>query len=261
MAAALAACLAAVLLIEPAPGLARLEPPRPRRQWRVPPWVALTVLAGVGVAGALGPRVVGWLAVVAIALGTAGWLALAARRRRSEARRAAECAAAARVLSSLLRSGQIPSVALAEAATDSPVLAPAAAAASLGADVGAELERAAQVRGRDGMAAVAAAWRVSERSGAPVADVLAVVAEDLRRQRQLQSVIDTELAAARTSGHIMAALPFFAVLLGFAAGADPVEFLFGGGVLGQVLVLAAVTLTAIGVLWIDKLAQGRKVLR
>ena len=39
------------------------------------------------------------------------------------------------------------------------------------------------------------------------------------------------------------------------------EFLFGGGVLGQVLVLAAVTLTAIGVLWIDKLAQGKKVLR
>ena len=66
-----------------------------------------------------------------------------------------------------------------------------------------------------------------------MADVLAQVAGNLRRQRQLHSVIDAELAAARTSGHIMAALPFLAVGLGYLAGADPVAFLFGG-VLGQI---------------------------
>lgn len=259
-AAAFVAALAAWMLIAPAPDLARLAPPKPRRQWRIPPWLALTGAATIGLAGALGPRTVGWLAVVGIVVGTAGWLLLAERRRRTEARRAEECAQAARVLGSLLRAGQIPSAALAEAAKDAPVLAPAAAAAKLGADVGAELGRAAEVPGQAGMGAIAAAWQVSERSGAPVADVLATVAEALRRQRQLQSVIDAELAAARTSGHIMAALPLFAVGLGFMAGADPLAFLFGG-VPGQVLVLAAVTLTAAGVLWIDKLAQGKKVLR
>ena len=255
--AALLAALAAALLLGPAPGLARLDPPRRRRQWKVSPWSVLAGLASLGVAGTLGPRVVGWLAVAGIVVGTVGWLVVSARRRKLAAQRAAECAVAARVLSSLLKSGQIPSVALAEAAEDSPVLRPAAAASKLGAEVAPELERAASIPGQGGLHAVASAWTVSERSGAPVAEVLAQVAENLRRQRQLQSVVDAELAAARTSGHIMAALPFLAVGLGFMAGADPVSFLLGEG-LGQVLVLAAVTLTAAGVLWIDKLAQGKK---
>ncbi|MHA7861304.1 type II secretion system F family protein [Tessaracoccus sp. Y36] len=258
--AALVAALSAAALIGPAPGLRRLAPRRRRLPTRVSPWVVLGVLAVVGAAGALGFRAVGWMAVGAIAFGTSGWLVASVRRRRSASRRAGECAAAARVLSSLLRSGQIPTVALAEAARDSPVLAPAAAAAALGSDVGAELERVASVPGQGGMRSVASAWRVSERSGAPVADVLSSVSENLRRQRQLQAVIEAELAAARASGHIMAALPFLAVGLGFAAGADPLEFLFGG-VIGQVLVLTAVTLTAAGVLWIDKLAQGRREVR
>ncbi|GAA4890769.1 hypothetical protein GCM10025789_04190 [Tessaracoccus lubricantis] len=255
--AALLAGLAAALLIGPAPGVGRLSPPRRRIPKRVSPWSVLAILATVGVAGPLGPSALGWLAVAGIVCGTVGWLVLSARRRTSAARRAAACAVAARTLSSLLRAGQIPGVALAEAARDSPVLKPAAAAAAIGADVGAEMERAAAVPGQGGLRSVAAAWRVSERSGAPIAEVLATVAENLRRQRQLQSVVDAELAAARTSGHIMAALPFLAVGLGFAAGVNPLAFLFGGAV-GQVLVLAAVTLTAAGVLWIDRLAQGRK---
>lgn len=260
MSAALVGALALWFLIGPAPGLARLAPPRARRQRRLPPWLILLSVSGVGAAGAIGARAVGWLAVLSIAVGTAGWILLAERRRRAASERAGQCALAARALSSLLKSGQIPSAALAEAARDAPVLAPAAAAARLGADIGAELERASSVPGQAGMAAVAAAWRISERSGAPVAEVLAEVAENLRRQRQLQAVIDAELAAARTSGNIMAALPLFAVGLGFVAGTNPVEFLLGG-VLGQVLVLLAVTLTAGGVLWIDRLAQGKKVLR
>ncbi|MDO5677273.1 MAG: type II secretion system F family protein [Propionibacteriaceae bacterium] len=258
--AALVAALAAALLIGPRAGLRRLEPPRPARQWKVSPWAVLAITAAVGVGGAFGARAVGWLAVASIALGTAGWLVVAAGKRRAQARRAAECAVAARVLSSLLRSGQIPTAALAEAALDAPVLAPAAAAARLGADVGAELIRAADAPGQAGLLSIAAAWSVSERSGAPVAAVLTEVAENLRRQRQLQAVVESELAAARTSGHIMAGLPFLAVGLGFMAGADPLAFLFGG-VVGQVLVLAAVTLTAAGVLWIDRLARVKQVVR
>ena len=151
---------------------------------------------------------------------------------------AEECARAARILASLLRAGQIPTAALREAAADCPVLEPAAAAAAIGADVPRTLEAAASRPGQDGMRSVAAAWRVSERSGAPVAECLARVAENLRRQRQLQAVVEAELAAARASGRIMAALPFLAAGLGFAAG---------------------VTLTASGVLWIDRLAQSRVV--
>ena len=162
---------------------------------------------------------------------------------------------AARVLSSLLKAGQIPSAALAEAAEDCPLLATAATAARLGGDVATELRTAAGRPGREGLALVAAAWQVSERSGAPVADVLATVAENLRRERQLGAVVETELSAARTSGHIMAALPFLALALGFAAGGNPVDFLLEGPI-GQMLILVGVALTAVGVVWIDRLAAA-----
>ena len=221
--------------------------------------MSLTVLALTGAAlvgAALGMRALGWFVIGGIAAGTVGWLLVQHRRRAEALRSADEVARAARVLASLMRAGQIPTVALAEAAEDCPVLARAASGARLGADVGDQLAGAASAPGMGGMALIAAAWRVSERSGAPVADVLAGVAENLRRERRMRGLVEAELAAARSTGHIMAALPFLAILLGFAAGADPLRFLFGEAV-GQLLVLGGVVLTAAGVLWIDRLARPR----
>lgn len=260
IAAACLAALSAVLLVGPPASarMGRLEAGagEPGRSRRLPAWGVIVPVAAMGGLAVFGLRVIGWAAAAGIALGTVGWLVLAHRRRERAASAAEQCARAARLLSSLLKAGQIPTTALVEAAEDCPVLAPAAAAARLGADVGDELARAARPPGQQGMALVAAAWKVSERSGAPVADVLATVAENLRRERQLGAVVEAELAAARTSGHIMAALPFLAVGLGFLAGTNPVAYLFSDP-LGQLLVLAGVSLTALGVLWIDRLAQPK----
>lgn len=258
--AVLVAALAAALLLGPAPerGLGRLttRPGLPGRQMGGRSALAYGLLAGAVLIGAaFGLRVLGWAVIIGVAAGTVARLVMAHRRRAAASRAAEEVARAATVLSSLLRSGQIPTRALAEAAEDCPVLAPSAAAAQLGADVGEELRTGASLPGQEGMALISAAWRVSERSGAPVADVLATVAGNLRRRRQLGAVIETELAAARSSGHIMAALPFLAVGLGFLAGADPLGLLFGHPA-GQLLVFGGVLLTAGGVLWIDRLAQG-----
>ena len=84
--------------------------------------------------------------------------------------------------------------------------------------------------------------------------MLARVADNLRRQRQLDAVVATELAAARASGHIMAALPLLAVGLGLAAGVNTVDYLLREPA-GQALVLAGVALTSAGVLWVDRLAR------
>lgn len=259
MIAALVAGLAAAVVVgsPPARHLRRLEvlEVASRRRWprRLPlAGLALVVTALVG-----GARLVLWALTAGVIAATAGWLVTRHRRRRREAQAAEECARATRILASLLRSGQIPTIALAEAASDCPVLEPAAAASRMGADVAASLRRLAAVPGQGGLGAVAAAWAVSERSGAPIATVLARVADNLRRQRQLQAVIDGELAAARASGNIMAALPFLAVGLGFAVGVNPVAFLTRN-VLGQVLILVGVSLTAAGVLWIDRLAAARQ---
>lgn len=224
------------------------------RSWRIAPALGVGLAAGLLVALVLGAGGLGWAAAAGIASGTCSWLVLARLHAKRARRRADEVAHAARLLASLLRSGQIPTQALREAADDFPVLSRAASASRLGADVAAALRAAAEAPGAGGMATIAAAWRVSERSGAPVASVLERVSEALRSERRVAEVVESELASARASGHIMAVLPFAAVGLGFMVGVNPLEFLFGAG-LGQVLAAVAVTLTALGVVWIERLAR------
>lgn len=258
--AALLAALAAGVAIGPAPGpaLVRVGPKqvRSRSASKIPRWAPLALVPIAVLPALLGIRTTLWLATAAVALGTVGWLVAGQRRRRRARLAAQECADGARILASLLRSGQIPTAALSEAAKECPQFQPAAAASALGADVSSVMRDRSTQPGCEGLGAVAAAWSVSERSGAPVAQVLARVAADLRRRQQLRAVVDSELAAARATGQIMAVLPFAAIGLGFAAGTNPVAFLVGG-VPGQLLLLAGVLLTAAGVLWIDKLAAAR----
>lgn len=242
----------------PARSLGRLVPRGRRRgrgRWRLAPVPLLGLATAALVLAAMGHRGLGWAVAGGVAVALVAQLVLARRARRAAAARARSVASAARLLASLLRAGQIPSVALAEAAEDEPVLAPAAGAAGVGADVAEALTREAEARGAEGLRAVAAAWRISERTGAPVAHVLGGVADGLRHREQVAAVVGTELAAARTSGHIMAALPFGAVGLGHLAGVDTVAFLLSPG-LGQWLVAGAVVLVAAGVLWTERMAAA-----
>lgn len=265
IAAAVLAGLAAVLLLGPAPearlrGLARPDSPgRRKRTGRGRAAVAgAAAFATVGVSVLSGlPGLSLWLASGGIAGATLWFLVAGQLRRRRERAAALESARAARVLAGLLASGQIPTRALAEAATECTLLAPAAASAALGADVGAELDRSSTRPGQAAFGALAAAWRLSERSGAPVAQILGRVAEQLRQQQRLNALIDAELAAARTSGHIMATLPFLAIALGAAVGVNSPGFLLHDP-LGRVLLLIGVALTAAGVLWIDALARPKR---
>lgn len=259
MLGALLASVAVALWIggpSPRTAAARLSPPRGGHVWvgRRPAVAAvITVLfSGAGVA-LVGVRAMVWVLIAGIVVGAAAWLRAGWIRRRRRSAAADQCATAARVLAALLRAGQLPATALAQAAAEFPVLRPAATAAELGADVGAHLAQAAQRPGCRGLAAVAAAWRLSERTGAPVADVLSGVAEELRRQRRVEAVVGAELAPARASGNIMATLPLVAVLLGGVAGVNTLDYL-AHEPWGQALVLAGVVLAVSGVLWVDRLA-------
>ena len=184
--AALLAALAAGVAIGPAPGpaLVRVGPKqvRSRSASKIPRWAPLALVPIVVLPALLGIRTTLWLATAAVALGTVGWLVAGQRRRRRARLAAQECADGARILASLLRSGQIPTAALSEAAKECPQFQPAAAASALGADVSSVLRDRSTQPGCEGLGAVAAAWSVSERSGAPVAQVLARVAADLRRR-------------------------------------------------------------------------------
>ncbi|MCC2594383.1 hypothetical protein LKO27_13315 [Tessaracoccus sp. OS52] len=255
-AASLVALAVVVLVGEPpAKGLVRL---RQRRQaGAARRWLPLTAV-GFGLAwvwALFGGRTLGWVLAVGIVVATVAWVVRQSIQSRHVLAAEDETGRAAHTVALLLRAGQIPTRALVEAAADNPCLAPAAAAVGLGGDAGRALVGIAGEPGRRGMAQLAAAWRVSESSGAPVATVVAQVTETMRRERQLADVVAAELSAARASGRIMATLPLVAIGLGTVVGADPVSFLFGS-VLGQVLLVVGLALAAAGVVWTEKIARS-----
>lgn len=262
MMAALLAAVAAALLV-PTDPLRRLRGGHGSRARLGPRRVAIGLaiaLVGAASLAILGLRPSGWLAICGVVGGTALLVVRSGIRRRRARAAAAETAQVARLLASLLHSGVVPAGALALAAEDFPALRPAATAVTLGGAPAAELTLLARSPGCEGYSMLGAAWHVAHRSGAPVADVLADLSQRLRQERTLHSTIEQELSTARASGQIMAALPAGAVMLGTAVGADPLGLLVTSP-LGELLILIGVTLTAAGILWIDRLASPPRWLR
>lgn len=251
MIAALACAVAVLVALGPRASLQRLDPPAPshrrgasrRLLWLTPP-LAGAVLGGV--------RGLVWVTTATIIAGTTGWLVQRVRQARRVRCGQEETARAVLGLALLLRSGRIPTVALEETVRDCPALAPVVTTAHLGGDVPEALTVVAATPGREGFGQLAAAWRIAERLGAPVASVLVQVAEALRAEQELQGVVNAELAMAQGSARVLAVLPFAALGLGFLAGANPVAFLLGNPA-GCWLVLVAVVLAATGLVWTERM--------
>lgn len=259
--AVLAAMLAAGLAFGPGPGVAlarlsgRAEAHRQTRNWAG--LVAAVCAAVAGLAAALlitGTRglavaLAGSIVVVTVAVIVRGRL----RTRRALVRRQ-EVAHASEVLGSLARIGHVPSAALAAAVRDCPVLARAAAVQHVGGDPVPVLRADAGLPGADGLLAIARAWQVTSETGAPIVASLDAVTAQLRATKELAHVVDSELAAPRATGQLLAGLPFAGLGLGFALGGDPLGFLTGS-LVGQACLVCGVALAAAGVLWSEALAD------
>jgi tight adherence protein B len=223
--------------------------------------VGLALLGGAGGAwlpvlvGRGGPAVLPAIAA-ASAAGAAGVvLAAEVDRRRQDA----ELRATAEALVGLgdeLRAGQRPGAALATASSAvahpqvAAVLADAAAVARAGQDVPRVLGAAGPVR----FGLLAAAWVVSERSGASLADLVGRLDADVQAEQGQRQQVLAHLAGARATMGMLAALPALGLTLASGVGADPAGVLLGTGG-GQAALLGGVVLDAIGVLW------GLRILR
>ncbi|MFC7549069.1 hypothetical protein [Plantactinospora sp. GCM10030261] len=98
----------------------------------------------------------------------------------------------------------------------------------------------------------AAAVRLAERTGAPLAELLERIESDARAMDRALAAAAAQAAGARATGLLLAALPVGGLLLGYGIGVDPVHLLLHT-TLGAVCAIGAVGLQLVGLLWTDRL--------
>jgi tight adherence protein B len=188
--------------------------------------VAVAGTAGLSALVVAGP-VAGGVATVYALIGATAWL----RHRRT----AAATAARSRALDALaglaadLRAGLAPEPARAAA---QPVL-----------------DAVPPVRDR-----VAAAWRVADVTGAPLADLLDRLEVDLRSLERVRLTAAAHAAGTRATAGLLAVLPVAGIALGYGMGADPLRVLLHTPV-GAACAGAAVLLQLAGLAWTNRLAR------
>ena len=242
-------------LLAAAAVLVGIRPPAfPADRWRPGPVVVVLVVAAVVVGSLLGSPEPAFLALV-LAAGAAGahrlWrqraLAVVTEQTRDQV---LECCD---LLAAELAAGQPAEAALGQAAEAWPAIAPVAQCQAYGGDVSAALRRAALEPGAEGMALVAAAWHLSHRTGHGLADALSRVAQALRDARATDRVVRGELASARATARLVAALPVVALAIGAGSGGDPLSFLIGTPI-GLACLAGGLGLGLAGLAWIERLA-------
>lgn len=222
---------------------------------RPPPRVLL--IGGTIVAGATGLMIAGPAGLVAgllaVPLGR-GWL----RRRRqrlARRRREADVAEGCVALAGELASGVPPGRALGAVADEWPELfGPAAGRAALGGDPSDALRATGVLPGAGALHAVAAAWEVSERTGAAPSAVLVAVADSVRAEATVRRESDAQLASVRATARLMACLPVVTLLLFSAGDGDALGFLTGTPY-GLVCLVLAVLFVAAGLFWVDRVSR------
>ncbi|MEU6668659.1 type II secretion system F family protein [Streptomyces sp. NPDC046727] len=183
---------------------------------------------------------------------------LARQARRIRERRADAVIALCGALAGEVRAGRQPGEALLRAARDSGGLGDAqaavVAAARFGGDVPGALAVAARQPGAEGLLGLAACWRVAVDQGAGLAAGLDRLDGALRAERDQRADLRAQLAGARATAVLLAALPALGLLLGAAMGADPLRVLLHSGA-GLGCLTAGAVFEAAGTWWAMRIVR------
>ncbi|MFF9350229.1 type II secretion system F family protein [Streptomyces sp. NPDC014734] len=129
------------------------------------------------------------------------------------------------------------------------------AAARFGGDVPEALRQASRVPGLDGLAGVAACWRVAVDGGAGLAAGLDRLEGALRAERRRREELRAQLAGAWSTVTVLALLPVLGLGLGAALGAEPLQVLFHTPAGLACLVVGGVLETA-GLCWAGRIVRA-----
>ncbi|MFF2196220.1 type II secretion system F family protein [Streptomyces sp. NPDC058157] len=248
---------AAAVPCGPSPGWRLVAAVRGRAAW----WREGAVLGAGLLVAVLGGS------VIPLALGAASvpllrrWLRVRERERARDARAAGVVELCGAVVGEL-RAGAQPGQALTAAIRRTaarpggpgPAEAAVLAAAAFGGDVARALHEAAREPGAEGLAAMAACWRVSVDGGAGLAVGLDRLEGALRAERDRKEFLRAQLAGARSTTVVLALLPLVGLLMGTALGADPLEVLLHSPV-GWGCLVAGGVLEALGLLWCRRIVR------
>lgn len=166
-------------------------------------------------------------------------------RRRAVADGGADAATSVQTLAVLLQAGAVPLVAWRHLAETGDVHAAAVVAR---AEAGTPLTAAIEAEGGAWLD-LAAAWEIAMTVGAPLAEVLRMIAETLRDAASAADDVRIALAEPAGTARLLLLMPFAGLLLGFALGFDTVGVMVGNPigtacvVMGLLLMLAARTWT------------------
>jgi tight adherence protein B len=260
--------LAATILVLPgrSVGRTRLErlfaaPADSARRWRIP--TELTVRARWSAVGAMALLVgvfVGPAPGVAVVLigGVGAALLSSMLDRRAARRQGAAMVEALGAVAAELRAGLAPVGALQAAgeATAGPVgqaLRETASTVAFGGDAPTALLSAASDFGE--LRRVAAGWLVSSRSGASLSDVLDRVEADMRADLEHRQRVEADLAGARATAGLLAALPVLGLGLGSTMGAHPLHVLLHTAP-GELALVIGAGLDALGLWWTSRILSG-----
>ncbi|MFI9760962.1 type II secretion system F family protein [Streptomyces sp. NPDC051963] len=190
-------------------------------------------------------------------------LRLAGEARRARERRADGAIGLCAALAGEVRAGRQPGEALLSAVRDSggfgAAQAAVLAAARFGGDVPGALAGAARQPGAEGLLGLAACWRVAVDQGAGLAAGLDRLEAALRAERDQRSDLRAQLAGARSTAVMLAALPAFGLALGTALGADPLHVLLHTGAGFGCLVVGGL-LEVVGVWWVARIVRGAEAM-
>lgn len=222
-----------------------------RGRWE---WLCLPVASALVVLGQSAlPLLAGAVAVPVVRR----WLRKRQSRRDREAR-ADGVVVLCGALVGELRAGHEPGQALLVAVRSTEVLGEAgarvSAAARFGGDVPRALVQAAGEPGLDGLAGVAACWRVAVGSGAGLATGLARLEGALRAERRQREELRAQLAGAWSTVAVLALMPALGMGLGAALGADPLRVLLHSTA-GLVCLATGGLLEVCGLLWAARIVR------